>query len=455
MVFDVHNFIGTLPRPKKGFVLPGHKYTGPYNPLESQLDKDDVPLPGQEPYNAVDSISMRHDICYRDGHNKHLCDDKMLQELEQLDPRGLRESIDKAVVKKIIGAKRKLGWGIDPPSTITWSNDLADELHKPKRKNFPKRRVFSKSPNHIWAADLVEMIPYSKQNKGYRYILTVIDIFSKFAWAVPMKRKTGVETTDAFAKLFKEQTPPTRIWVDDGKEFHNQNMYKLLEKHSIILYTTHNETKSCVVERFNRTLKTKMWKYFTANYTRKYIDILPALVEKYNKTYHRSIKTTPEEAMKRENTVKVFKALYDKDKEKQKEAGTSTSKALYDHIKALYDKDKDNDKEKEFGPPKFQVGDRVRITKKKNIFAKGFTPNWKDEIFIISRLKPTKPPTYVIRDERGEEVGGAFYEQELQKSHTTTYRIEKVLRRRTKGGKKQEYVKWTGYDSSHNQWINV
>ena len=86
---------------------------------------------------------------------------------------------------------------------------------------------------------------------------------------------------------------------------------------------------------------------------------------------------------------------------------------------------------------------------------RGFTPNWKDEIFIFSKIKPTKPKTYVIKDERGEELGGSFYEQELQLSHTTEYRIEKVLKRRTKGGKKQEYVKWYGYDNSHNQWISV
>ena len=100
-------------------------------------------------------------------------------------------------------------------------------------------------------------------------------------------------------------------------------------------------------------------------------------------------------------------------------------------------------------------GDRVRITKKKNIFAKGFTPNWKDEIFIISEINPTNPTTYTIKDERGEEVGGTFYEQELQLSHTDAYRIEKVLKRRIRDGKKQEYVKWKGYDNSHNQWISV
>ena len=411
---DVHSFIGKLPRPEKGFVLPGHKYTGPFNPLEKQLDANDNPLPGQEPYNAVDGISLHHDICYRDKQPKQSCDDQMLQELKHLDPKDLRERIDKSIVNTIIGAKRKLGLG------VTWTNLLADELHKPIRKNFPRRRVFAKKANDIWAADLVDMMSFSRQNKGYKYLLTVIDIFSKYGWIIPLKTKTGIEVTAAFKKLFKEKIPE-RIWVDNGKEFYNQHMKKLLGEENVILYSTHNELKSCVVERWNRTIKTDMWKYFTANYTRKYIDILPALVEKYNNSYHRSIKCTPIEAMKRENTANVFKALYEE--------------------------------EKPTVPPKFKVGDRVRITKKKNIFAKGFTPNWKDEIFIITKIKPTKPTTYIIKDERGEELGGTFYEPELQLSHTTEYRIEKVLRRRIKDGKKQEYVKWYGYDSSHNQWI--
>ena len=128
---DIHKVIGKLPRPKRGFVLPYHKYTGPYNPLHEQLDETDKPIPGQEPYNAVDAISMQHDICYRDNNTKEGkldCDDEMLKELDELEPEGIREKIDKRLVRSIIGRKRKLGWGIE------WSNELADELHKLIRK---------------------------------------------------------------------------------------------------------------------------------------------------------------------------------------------------------------------------------------------------------------------------------------------------------------------------------
>ena len=195
---DIHKAIGKLPRPKRGFVLPYHKYTGPYNPLHEQLDENDQPIPGQEPYNAVDAISMHHDICYRDNTDKEgklNCDDEMLKELDELEPKGIREKIDKKLARSIIGQKRKLGWGIE------WSNELADELHKPVRKTFKKRRVFASNVDAIWAADLVEMQSFSRKNKGYKYILMIIDVFSKFGWAIPLKTKTGLETTKVFQHL--------------------------------------------------------------------------------------------------------------------------------------------------------------------------------------------------------------------------------------------------------------
>ena len=163
---DIHKVIGKLPRPKRGFVVPYHKYTGPYNPLHEQLDEYDQPLTGQEPYNAVDAISMRHDICYRDNETKegkHASDDEMLKELDVLESKCIREKIDRKLVRTMIGTKRKLGWGI-----IEWSNELADELHKPIRKKFKTRRVLASGTDAIWTADLVDMQSFSKSNKGFK-----------------------------------------------------------------------------------------------------------------------------------------------------------------------------------------------------------------------------------------------------------------------------------------------
>ena len=416
---DIHKVIGKLPRPKRGFVLYKHRYTGPYNPLDKQLDKNDQPLPGQEPYNAVDAISMRHDICYRDNNTKggkQTCDDKMLNELDTLQPNDTREKIDRSVVRSIIGTKRRLGWGLE------WNDELANELHKPIRKKFKKRHVFSSNVDAIWASDLVDMQSFSKYNKGYKYILTIIDVFSKFGWAIPLKTKNGKDVTRAFAKLWTEQEPPVRLWTDKGKEFYNKSMKSLLKRYNVHIYSTENEEKSSVVERWNRTIKRYMWKYFTTYSTKKYIDVLPDIIDKYNNTYHRSIKCTPVAAREPLNYQRVFDALY---------PSTADKKAK----------------------SKFKVGDRVRIVRKKNTFEKGFTPNWTEEVFTISKVKQTRPVTYTIIDTDGEEIKGSFYEQELQKTNQEIYRIEKVVKKRRRNGVQEVYVKWLGYNK--HSWIPI
>ena len=423
---DIHKVIGKLPRPKKGWVLPNHKYTGPYNPLEEQLDERDLPRPGQEPYNAVDAISMRHDICYRDHAKekggKHKCDDVMLNELTVLNPKNVRERIDKRLVKTLIGTKRKLGLGIE------WTDTLTDELHKPVKRKFEKRQVFVRNVDDIWAADLVDMQYYSRTNKGFKYILMIIDVFSKYGWAIPLKNKTSAEVVRAFTELWNSgQKPPKYLWTDKGKEFDNREFRKLLEEKKVHMYWTENEEKSSVVERWNRTMKRNMWKYFTKNRTGVYIDILPDLVRRYNNTKHRSINTTPSDARKPSNYQHVFDALYNSPT-KVREAGQKVSK--------------------------FHVGDVVRISKLKKKFEKGYTTNWTEEVFKIVKVQPTIPFTYKLEDTLGEVVKGTFYEPELQLAKSDTYRIEKVLRRRTSPqGQREVYVKWLGYNNRFNQWI--
>ena len=250
----------------------------------------------------------------------------------------------------------------------------------------------------------------------------IIDVFSKYGWAIPIKNKTGVEVTRAFETLWKTQTPPKKLWTDKGTEFYNKHMTELLKKNHVELYSTENEEKSCVVERWNGTIKRLMWKYFTKHRTGIYISILPDLIKKYNSTYHHSIQCTPSFAREPSNYQHVYEALYGK-----------TKSVTF---------------------PKFQIGDQVRIVKKKKTFEKGYTANWTEEKFTITKVLPTIPITYKIVDTNGEDVKGSFYEQELQKTEQDIYRIEKVLRRCTnKKGEKEIYVKWKGYNKKFNQWI--
>ena len=176
------------------------------------------------------------------------------------------------------------------------------------------------------------------------------------------------------------------------------------------MYSTHNEGKSVVAERFIRTLKRKIYKYMPSISKNVYIHKLDDIVDEYNNTYHTTIKMKPID----DNTY------------------INTSKKI------------------NYKDPKFKVGDRVRISKYKNIFAKGYMPYWSEEVFVIKKIKNTVPWTYVINDLNGEEILGTFYEKELQKTNQEEFRIEKVIKR--KGNK--IYVKWKGYNNSFNSWID-
>ena len=256
----------------------------------------------------------------------------------------------------------------------------------------------------------------SKYNKNYNYILTVIDIFSKFAWAIPIKKKTGEEILKAFNIIFKYRRP-MKIHTDKGLEFINKPTQNLFQKLGIHWFTTENETKAQVVERFNRTLKSKMYKYFTANNTKTWIDIIHDLIFNYNNSYHRSIKMTPVEASLEKNSKSVYDSLFPNEK--------------IGKLKG-----------------KFKVGDRVRISKKRKDFTKGYLPNFTEEIFVILKVLETDPPTYILNDMNDEIIKGSFYEQELVKYENDAYEIDKIIKRK----KDKLLVKWKGYIEP--SWIN-
>ena len=256
---------------------------------------------------------------------------------------------------------------------------LADELHKPVIKKFNKRKVYSQFRDNIWGVDLADMQSLSKNNKGINYLLCAIDLFSKYAFVVPLKYKKEISTVNGFNKIIKQSNrKPNKIWVDQGGEFYNHVLKKWLSDNDIIMYSTFNEGNSVVAERFIRTLKNKLYKHMTATGKTVYYDVLDDAVNEYNNTKHNTIKMKPID-VKNDN-----KRVY-----------------IDEHNK------KDS---------RFKVGDRVRISKFKNIFAKGYTPNWSTEIFIVNKINDTVPYTYNLKDLIGEEIIGSFYDKELQKS---------------------------------------
>ena len=258
------------------------------------------------------------------------------------------------------------------------SSILPDELHKPVIKKFEKIKIYLQFKDNIWGVDLADMQSLSRKNKGIKYILCAIDLYSKYAFVVPLKDKKGISIVNGFNKIIKKSNrKPNKIWVDQGGDFYNNVFKKWLLDNDIIMYSTYNEGKSVVAERFIRTLKNNLYKHMTATGKNVYYDVLDDLVNKYNNTKHSTIK---------------IKLIY-----------------VRDNNKRVYI-DEHNEKDS-----RFKVGDRVRISKFKNIFAKGYTPNWSKEI-IVDKINDTVPYMYNLKDLNDEEIIGSFYNRELQKT---------------------------------------
>ena len=216
----------------------------------------------------------------------------------------------------------------------------------------------------------------------------VIDVFSKFGWIRPLKDKRGQTVADTFRSIFRERAKrkPKMLWTDKGSEFFNGIMKDLLHKNGVKLYTTENEEKSSVVERWNRTMKEKLFRMFSANNNTIYFDKLDELVDQYNHRFHSSIRMTPAEASKQQNEKKVFANLF--------------GDLIYAKLKK----------------PKFKVGDKVRISKfKRKIFDKGFNPNWTEEIFVVDEILNTNPLTYKLVDLLGEKITGIILRSRIAK----------------------------------------
>ena len=420
-MIDLHKAIGKLPIiPKRGFTLPNMHYCGPYNPLNSQLEYNNegrITKYKQFPTGKIDRICSQHDVDYTLAKNlkdKHIADQKMINAINKLPYRERQWGT--FLVKNIILGKKRLGLGVENSNKI-----LSEELHKPKRKNFPRRKIIVNHIDEIFAADLVEMQKFAKLNKGFRYLLTCIDIFSKYSWVIPLKDKKGINVKNALQKIFIQRSPKF-LWTDRGTEFYNKQVQDLLNENNIKLYSTNNsEIKSSVIERFNRTFKNMMFKKFTENNNTIFYNIIDDLVNEYNNKYHSTIKMSPIEGSKKINEKKI--------------------KNIYNFKKTTK-------------PEKFKIGDRVRLSLEKNIFEKSYETNWTEEIFEIYDIKYSNVPYYYLKDLNGEKIEGSFYSQELQKTSfkkDDEYIIEKVLK--TKNDK--AYVKWRNYDSSFNSLVNL
>ena len=301
-------------------------------------------------------------------------------------------------------------------------------LHEPLRRKFPRRKTVAARIDSDWQADLCDVQHLKKYNDGFGYILTVIDVLSKFAWVEPVPDKSPRTVAKAFRKILQSSGRKCwRLYTDKGWEFRGKPFQDMLEEYGIQYISSESpDIKASVAERFNRTLKSRIWKYFTANKTLKFLDCLEKIIHAYNNTYHTSIRRRPVE-VNSENEREVWRVLYG--------PNPFGSRSPIEF--------------------KFSVGDSVRIARSKGVFGKGYLPNFTEELFKIRARINSTPPSYRIEDLGKEEIQGIFYEPELVKVVKTdeVYRIETVLKKRSRKGKKEIFVKWLGYPEKFNQWI--
>jgi transposase InsO family protein len=250
---------------------------------------------------------------------------------------------------------------------------LTKELTRPVIKKFKRRPVITTYNNDIWGADLLDVSKMKKPNKNITFLLIIIDIYSRFAFCVPLKNKSGEEVLNGFKSI---KVYPKNLWVDEGKEFYNSEMKKYCKEHNINMYHTYSGLKSVFAERFNKTLRDLIYTYLENNDTNNYIDGLHKIIDNYNNNYHNSIKETPYN-------------IYVKGKEPKRK---------------IYMTDEE---------PRLKVDDYVRKVQVKKLFEKGYTAKWSEEIYSVSSVDDNQLP--IMYELKG--VKGKFYYNQLLKSN--------------------------------------
>jgi transposase InsO family protein len=319
--------------------------------------------------------------------------------------------------------------GLDYNVLAKWLKSRTTHLvHSKPALKFPTEHIIMSHIDEMFEADLIDMTNYSKYNRPYNYILTVIDVFSRFAWTKILKSKSGDDVTNAFAEILDEGRVCSILRTDQGREFLNKKFTDMLKHHKIEHRIAYGQHKANYVERFNRTFEDKLFKYFYENRTFDYRNVFDKITTSYNDTVHSSIGMAPSK-VNRHNSYELYQKIYIPILNKR--ATTPVTFA-------------------------FEVGTPVRISIARTPFSRGYNQQFTEEIFKIKRRIPSHPPRYRLEDLSQEIIRGSYYEQELQKvaERDIKHKIEKILYTRKIGGKKYSLVRWLGYtDKKFNTLI--
>ena len=300
--------------------------------------------------------------------------------------------------------------------------------HKSYKHRFRRRKTQTYGVDKQWQIDLIDMRDFKRENSGFSYILVAIDVFSRYAFAQPVRTKGGDDVVEAF-KLMTKERKCHLLQSDKGMEFRNSKFIQYLSQKGISLFHSENDDIKCaLVERLNRTLQDKLWKIFTYTNSHRWVDVLQNVVKSYNNTIHSSLGITPSEVNSDNSDALHFK-LYEKIPKKiiYREWRSGQSRTL-------------------------KVKDKVRLLETKKTFNRGYEPNWSEEIYIIYKIGRRG---YYLKDMNGEVIKGSFYAEELQKVKvhwTKQYSIEKIVKYRGTGKKREAYIKWKGYSDDFNTW---
>jgi len=304
--------------------------------------------------------------------------------------------------------------------------------NKGVKRNFQRGRVIVAGIDDQFDADLASLTYYADDNDGYKYLLMVIDIFSHFGWVQPLKDKTSVQIVNAFDKILSDGRIPKRLRTDAAKDFTSDRFQKYVKGRNIVHFVTHTEKQANYVERFIKTLKSKIYRYMVGKNTPRYIDVLQKIVDSYNKTWHSGIRSEPINVNKR-NENQLWWQMY--------------------WPKEPYDKKKKQHEIKYT----FKVGDRVRTTYVRRHFQREYDSRWTGEIFKISRrFMRQGQPIYRLVDWYDRPLQGTFYQKELQKVETTDedmFKIEKVIKYKGRGNRREVLVRWLGWPKQFDSWI--
>jgi hypothetical protein len=336
-------------------------------------------------------------------------------------PTKLYEAV-KADGKYTIGRHRIRKWLQDQESF---------SLTRGVRRQIKRNRVVVEGIDSQWDGDLMDMSSTTKDNNGIRYILVLIDVFSRYLWCRPLKTKRGIELVTALQSVLKEGRQPEVLRTDRGSEFTNRNVQNYLRRENVYYYTAFNETKANFAERVIKTLKHKIFRYILKNRNYRYVDVLQDLVTSYNNTIHRSLGATPQSITKlKEGESRLQQYILRRPKDEKRSR----------HRKYEY-----------------KIGEVVRVSHLRGVFDREYSQKWTGELFrVTKRYRRQGIPVYKIKDWNGDDVEGTFYKAELQPVHVdenTVYTIDEIIKKRTRRGRKEVLVRWLHWPKKYDSWI--